>query len=138
MPHVYRSVSELQGKPKKDNGECVRLVQALTKVGHTSTWRAGMRVLDATFIEAGTVVATFNRQGRWPGKSTGNHAAFFVRFGPRAVNGKPMYIVVMDQWTSPRKATISMRTIHSRGPKLHDEGNAFDDSDNADHFYIVQ
>lgn len=136
MPHIYRDARKLEHQAKVDGGQCVRLVQHFTDVGPTSTWRQGARVLDETVIEEGTVIANFNRQGRWPSKSKGNHAAFFVEFGPRGPDGKPMWIVVQDQWTS--KADIHMRRIERRGPKLHDEGNRFDDSDNAEHFYIVK
>jgi len=138
MPHVYRDVRKLQDKSKVDGGECVRLVQHYTNVGHTSTWRQGDRVLDLKFLEPGTVIANFTRQGRWPGKPKGNHAAFFVEFGPRGPDGKPTSIVMMDQWTDARKKTINARTVPRRGVKLHSEGNLFDDSDNAEHFYVVK
>lgn len=136
MPHVYARVRELQHAPKVDGGQCVRLVQHFTNVGHTSTWRPAERVLDATIIQPGTVIANFNRKGRWPGKIKGNHAAFFVEFGPRGPDGKPAWIVVMDQWTD--KIDVHMRRIERRGLKMHDEGNRYDDSDNAELFWVVQ
>ena len=138
MPHIYSDVRKLQDQPKVDGGECVRLAQHYTNVGPTSVWRPGERVLDAKFIPPGTVIANFNKKGRWPGKSKGNHAAFFVEFGPRGPDGKPASIIMMDQWTDVRKKAISARTVPKRGPKTHDEGNYYDDSDNAEHFYIVK
>lgn len=138
MPHVYSDVKKLQGEPKVDGGECVRLVQHYTNVGHTSTWRQGERVMDVTFLALGTVIANFTREGRWPGKKKGNHAALFIEFGPRGRDGKPTTIVVMDQWTDATKRTISARSILRRGAKTHDEGNIYDDSDNAEHFYVVK
>jgi hypothetical protein len=138
MPHVYSDVRKLQDKPKVDGGECVRLVQHYTNVGHTSTWRPGERVLDAKVIVPGTVIANFTKAGRWPGKRKGNHAALFIEFGPRGPDGRPTSIIVMDQWTDARKKAISARSILRRGAKLHDEGNIYDDSDNAEHFYIVK
>ena len=138
MSHVYSNVRALGGKPKVDGGECVRLVQHYTNVGPTTTWRPGERVLDAKDIEPGTVIANFTRAGRWSGRPKGNHAAFFVEFGPRGQDGKPAYIVVMDQWTGARKKTISARSVLRRGTKLHSEGNVYDDSDNAEHFYVVK
>jgi hypothetical protein len=107
-------------------------------VGHTGGWRQGERVIDAKLLEPGTVIANFTKQGRWPGKPKGNHAALFVSFGPRGADGKPAYIVVMDQWANPKKKAISARSIFRRGQKLHSEGNSYDDSDNAEHFYIVK
>jgi hypothetical protein len=136
MPHIYRDARQLEHQPKVDGGECVRLVQHYTQVGPTSTWRQGPRVLDEAIIEEGTVIANFNKQGRWPGKRKGNHAAFFIGFGPRGPDGKPMWIVVQDQWKA--KDDIHMRRIERHGLKLHDEGNRVDDSDNAEHFYIVK
>jgi len=67
MPHIYSEVRKLQDQPKVDGGECVRLVQHYTNVGPTSVWRAGERVLDAKFIPPGTVIANFDKKGRWPG-----------------------------------------------------------------------
>lgn len=136
MPHVDRDARKLEHEPLVDGGHCVRLVQHYTNVGPTSTWRQGLRVLDETFIEEGTVIANFNRQGRWPGKDRGNHAAFFIGFGPRGADGKPIWIAVQDQWKA--KGDVHMRRVERRGLKLHDEGNRFEDSDNAEHFYIVK
>lgn len=136
MPYIYRDAKKLEHQAKVDGGECVRLVQHYTSVGPTSTWRQGPRVLDQSFIEEGTVIANFTRQGRWPGKDNGNHAAFFIEFGPRGADGKPKWIVVQDQWT--KKKDIHMRRIERRGMKLQEEGNSYDDSDNAEHFYVVK
>jgi hypothetical protein len=72
---------------------------------------------------------------RHPNNKTGNHACFFLYFGPISqTTGKPIYIAVMDQWK--KKEHIGMRRIDLRG-KLHSQGNIFDDSDNADAFYVV-
>lgn len=138
MPYVYREVKKLEGQPKVDGGECVRLVQHYAGAGHTSTWRQGERVLDSKVIPVGTVIANFTHQGRWPGLPKGNHAALFLGFGPIGADGKPTSIIVMDQWASPRKKTISARSILRRGAKRHNDGNPYDDSDNAEHFYVVK
>jgi len=136
MPHVYPEVKELEGKDKLGDGNCVALVQALTRVGHTSTWRPGERVMDAMTLAPGTVIATFEN-GRYPNRPSGNHAALYLYSGPRSQQtGKPQYIVVMDQWT--RKPRISARSIYPRGTPLHAAGNRIDDSDNAEHFYVVK
>lgn len=95
-------------------------------------------MLDAQFLAPGTAIANFNKDGRWPGKSKGNHAAFFLGFGPRGADGKPTSIIMMDQWTGAEKKAISTRTVLRRGTKTYDEGNAYDDSDNAEHFYVVK
>ncbi|MCA1247722.1 BPSL0067 family protein [Massilia sp. MS-15] len=136
---VYAArVCECQGTGKERQAgewDCVALVQSLTGVGHTSTWRPGERVMDAKNIPVGTVIATFE-DGRYPNRSTGNHAALFLYFGPKSLKtGKPSYIAVMDQWRS--KPKISARSIWPRG-KSHAEGGWADDSDNAETFYVVR
>lgn len=95
-------------------------------------------MLDAKFLAPGTVIANFTREGRWPGRPKGNHAALFIEFGRRGPDGKPTTIVVMDQWTDQKKRAISARSILRRGLKMHSEGNFYDDSDNAEHFYVVK
>ncbi|WP_460836564.1 BPSL0067 family protein [Massilia agri] len=135
MPHIFSQAKSLEGSQKVGDGNCVALVQHFTKVGHTSTWRPGVRVLDASALATGTVIATFVN-GRYPNRPKGNHAALFLYAGPRdRETGKPSYIAVMDQWTS--KPKISARSIIPRGAKTHAQGNRHDDSDNADHFYVV-
>jgi hypothetical protein len=59
-------------------------------------------------------------------------------FGPRGADAKPTSIIVMDQWTGPKKKKISARSILRRGAKRKSEGNLYDDSDNAEHFYVVK
>lgn len=136
MPHRYPAVGTLEGVEKKGDGNCVALVQTLTKVGTTDTWRAGDRVMDMASLARGTVIATFLR-GRYPNKKKGNHAALYMYSGPTdPETRKPMYIVVMDQWTDKRR--ISARSIYARGNKPKSEGNYYDDSDNADMFYVVK
>lgn len=138
--HAIRllQVRSLQGQPKVGGGDCVELIQRYTSAGHTGTWRAGERVLDAKFIAPGTVIANFTREGRWPGKPKGNHAALFLEFGPRGSDGKPTSFIVMDQWVGPTKPVISARPVRRYGSKMHSEGNVYDDSNNAEHYYIVK
>ncbi|MEV4781460.1 BPSL0067 family protein [Burkholderia sp. LMU1-1-1.1] len=97
MPHIYNDVQKLEGKPVVGNGDCVALVQALTDVGWTGSWRPWVRVIDAGYIRVGTVIATFDKNGRYPNKPTGNHAGFFLGMGPfDSRTGCPEYIVVME------------------------------------------
>lgn len=127
MPYKYSQVRELENADKVGDGNCVALVQHFTDIGHTSSWRAGERVMDVQAISEGTVIATFDRNG---------HAALFLRFGPRSTKtGKPAFIVVMDQWKT--KVKISSRPIHPRAKRKAD-GGLYHDSDNAEAFYIVK
>jgi len=135
MAHVYQKVNTLEKHALIGDGNCVALVQKLTDVGHTSSWKPGERVLDSKSILSGTVIATFEN-GRYPNHRTGNHAAFYLYSGPNSKKtGKPAYIVVMDQWV--RRGFVSSRTIISRERTLS-IGLVYDDSDNANMFYVVK
>ncbi len=136
MPHIYPDAAKLQAKPKVGQGDCVELVQHHTPVGWTGHWRPWVRVLDAGFIRVGTVIATFSKRGHYPNRATGNHAAFFMGMGPLdPKTGRPSYIVVMDQWK--KKGNISERKIYALG-KSKEEGGRYDDSDNAETFWVVE
>lgn len=133
---VYANAPNLQGGTPIGNGDCVPLVQHFTKVGHTSTWRPGIRVVDSVHIPVGTVIATFEN-GIYPNRRKGNHACFFLGYGPVSMTtGKPTSIRVMDQWKNRDPFKIAARTINARG-KSHAEGSPYHDSDNADTFYVV-
>lgn len=133
---VYAKAWQLEGKSAVGNGDCVPLVQHYTNVGNTKSWRPGLRVMDTVHLPIGTVIATFEK-GRYANKSRGNHACFFLEYGPRSqTTGKPMFIKVMDQWIGRKENLIHWRDIHPRG-KSHSDGNPHYDSDNADTFYIV-
>jgi hypothetical protein len=91
--------------------------------------------MDSRNIAPGTVIATFE-DGRYPNRHTGNHAAFYLYSGPNSMKtGKPAYIVVMDQWK--RKGMISARSIYPKVRSLS-LGLTFDDSDNAEMFYVIK
>jgi hypothetical protein len=136
MPYKYLRVRELENADKAGDGNCVALVQHYTGIGQTVTWRQGERVMDMQTIPEGTVIATFDRNGRYPNNAHGNHAALFLRFGPRnAKTGKPTHILVMDQWKTKNK--ISSRPIYPRAQRKAD-GGLYHDSDNAEAFYIVK
>jgi len=84
------------------NGQCVRLPQELTNVGHTSRWQPGELVIDvARTLKPGTVIASFlfEYDKMWFPNSHGWHAALFVRAdGFSTITGKPRRIWMFDQW----------------------------------------
>lgn len=86
------------------NGQCARLPQVLTNVGHTSRWQLGERVVDvARTLKPGTVIANFKLvDGKWKYPNEHRyHAALFVRGeGYSVVTGKPSQIIMFDQWSS--------------------------------------
>lgn len=134
--YVYSKIREKEGEPRLGDGNCVALVQKLTNVGHTSTWSPGLRVMDSVHLPVGCVIATFEF-GRYANKPTGNHACFFLEYGPISqATGKPVHIMVMDQWQGPKRTKIKSRELRPFG-KSHSQGNIITDSDNADMFYVV-
>lgn len=135
---IYQGdIDALEGHAPYGTGECVALVQALTKVGHTSRWRAGPRVVDLRYLNPGTVIANFV-DGRFPNRH-GYHAALFVEFGPRGMSsGRPTAITVMDQFLGRYpKNVVKPRDILARGDRTRKAGNPYADCDNADQFYVV-
>lgn len=88
------------------NGQCARLPQELTNVGHTSRWQPGARVVDvARTLQPGTVIANFlfDYDKAWYPTSHGWHAALFIRGeGFNMTTGKPSKLVMFDQWTSQK------------------------------------
>ena len=77
MSHVYARAAELDGEPLQGDGECVALVKTHTKVGATSGWRPEKTIKGDSTIRPGTVIATFENE-RYPNRSYGNHAAFYL------------------------------------------------------------
>lgn len=128
MSYVYSRVDELEGKDKVGTKECVALIQQFTDAGPTSGWKAGQVVLGNRYIVKGTAIATFVR-GRYPNRSHGNHAAFFLRQG---MNG----IYVMDQWSASNKLFISERFLRSQGKER--DGTFTHASNNAEAFYVIE
>jgi hypothetical protein len=135
MAHVYPEVMALEKHSLIGDGNCAALVQKLTNVGNTSRWRPAERVLDSRGITPGTVIATFE-DGRYPNRHTGNHTALYLYSSPNnPKTGKPAYIVVMDQWK--RKGQVAARSIYPKARSLS-VGLTYDDSDNAEMFYVVK
>lgn len=135
MAHVYPAVKSLEKHALIGDGNCVALVQRLTNVGNIGLWRPEQRVMDSRNIAPSTVIATFQND-RYANRHTGNHAAFYLYSGPNSPKtGKPAYIVVMDQWK--RKGQVAARSIY---PQVRQkvQGGIFDDSDNAEAFYVVK
>ncbi|NHZ94296.1 BPSL0067 family protein [Massilia sp. CCM 8734] len=149
MPHpvVYRdNLDDLMAEWKRTdtkkigNGQCVRLPQEYTNVGHTSRWQRGARVLDLTTLPPGTVIANFklvNNKWRFPNEK-GWHAALFYGFAEveKDPKGKPTAIVMVDQWTNkaPGMRRVSSWTAAEKkaNPKRAEASNE------ATEFYVVE
>ena len=90
------------------SGHCVPLVQQATGAPQANQWVKGPTVRGNSKIPFGAVIATFDDQGRYANKSTGNHAAILLEH-------KPEGLVVLDQWKGKSPARPSRRTIKFKG-----------------------
>ncbi|WP_256079805.1 BPSL0067 family protein [Massilia sp. YIM B04103] len=127
MPYKYEDVDGLENHDMVGSHQCVALVQTYAAAPTTSNWRQGEAVVGNVMLRKGTAVATFVN-GRYPNRSHGNHAAFFLR---QALGG----IYVMDQWKSKKNGKINSRFIRSQGRDK--QGNFKFPSDNADAFFVI-
>jgi len=127
MAYVYNSVDLLQSQPLVGDGECVTLVRRYAHLGPTATWRAGKKVWGDKSIPRGTAIATFFN-GRWPGRSTGNHAAFYLDQDEHG-------IWVMDQWRTLVK--IEKHQIRPKGGP-NPNGSYPSASSNAEAFFVIE
>jgi hypothetical protein len=122
------------------NGECARLPEALTSVGHTSRWQPGERVIDvARTLKPGTVIANFvfkNGKARYPNQH-GYHAALFVRGeGFSMATSKPRKIWMFDQWAGKSPHTPGLRFLNVYSPEqIRQMGRL--PCDDASAFYVV-
>jgi hypothetical protein len=127
------------------NGQCARLVQELTSVGHTSRWQPGERVVDvARTLKPGTVIANFifEYDKMWFPNSHNWHACLFVRGeGFSVVTGKPSRIVVFDQWIGKKKSRKDSHMPGIRGITAWTDEQAKarqkEPADNANEFFVV-
>lgn len=128
-----------EGTKKLANGQCARLPQELTDVGHTSRWQRGPRVLDSPHLLAGTVIANFklvNGKYVFPNE-TGWHAGLFHRFEGRRImtSGLPCEFSMVDQWVGKKPGERGMAILPAWFKKKNPR---FDEPSNrADEFYVV-
>jgi hypothetical protein len=121
MPYIAANPDHFVGK-KMGSGQCVAYVEAITMIGPTGTWHAGIKVLSASQgeIAKGTVIATMV-DGHYPNHAHGNHAAIYLSHDHDGIR-------VIDQWVGQ---VVHYRTIHNRG----DQGSP---SNDASKFYVVE
>lgn len=108
---------------EKGNTECVAFVRMVPLVGGgnliwTRDWRKGKYVKDLKpeEIVKGTVIATFDENGVYPGDN--RHAAIYISHNDKG-------IAVYDQWNSQKK--VLQRTLYYRDSpnRTVDNGNFF-------------
>lgn len=99
-----------------DNGHCMRHVQVVAGVPHSSMLRRGAKVRDAEDVPRGTVIGTFDANGRYANATDGSsHVAILLA---RRADG----LLVVDQYIGK---PVGERLIRYRGG----EGSAVNDGD---------
>jgi hypothetical protein len=99
-------------------GQCVSYVKAVTPgLPQTSLWNKGDLAKGNASLEAGTVIATFDADGRYFG-----HAAIYESQDADGIN-------VIDQWITPPP-----EPIHRRMLRFGAQGH----SNDGDNFFVVE
>lgn len=123
------SEKDVFGKSKYVNRqgktECVEFIRQASRAPHTSGWTQGMKVSDAKpgEILRGTVIATFDLNGRYPVDGLGKHAAIYLEHNADR-------ILVLDQWND--QGAVKQRPIHFKRPTATRRSN------DADAFFVVE
>jgi hypothetical protein len=96
-------------------GQCVSYVkQVCPTLPNTKDWVRGTRVRDVDGLLPGTVIATFNAEGKYQG-----HAAIFESKNTQG-------LLVYDQWmTPPTPSPVGSRLLRWGAPKASNNGDAF-------------
>lgn len=123
------------------DGECAKLPQFLTDVGHTSRWMAGPRVVELAYLNPGTVIANIkfsNGRVAYPNEH-GYHTGLFVGFEHCAltVDGKVRYskFTMIDQWRGAHPRPLDARPKLGYTPA--EASNRILPCDNANEFFVV-
>lgn len=112
MPVVASRYDHMRGQTH-GTGHCVSLVCELAGLPQTSMWRRGDPVLGGNFAE-GTVIATFDRSGRYANATDGSsHAAILIAEVPGGLN-------VFDQWVGKVAGERIIRNKRGAGPSAND------------------
>ena len=101
------------------SGQCVALVYATTPgIGSTRCWSCGEPVQGNTRLQPGTVIATFDRCGRYANATDGSsHAAIYLGQNEHGIQ-------VLDQWAGSPAAVRTIRWSNPGGTAAN-TGTAF-------------
>jgi hypothetical protein len=92
----------------------VDLVRHAAKLGHTSLWRRGERVLGGEHV-SGTVIATFTAAGLYANATDGSsHAAILLE------QDEAGGLRVIDQWVGHPASARTIRDKSGSGPAADD------------------
>jgi hypothetical protein len=148
-PFVLTDYAKYIGTGMKGNGACVALPQTLVDgIGQVSTWRQGDQVRGSKTILPGTVIATFETNGRYMNREHQNHAAIYIAQVTAGVDGETETgIKVLDQWNGnpphpPHPPQTRVITYLGKYEKEHTFPSAAktiykSPSDNGDALFIV-
>ncbi|WGS50055.1 BPSL0067 family protein [Paraburkholderia sp. D15] len=126
MPYVANLAvaNALKGQLVGD-GQCVSFVHEVVSIPASSLWNQGDLVKGSSSIAPGTVIATFDSNGRYGNHTDGrSHAAIYLGQNETGIR-------VLDQWNGHTQQPVHERTIRFRnghGPKVND----------GDQFYVVR
>lgn len=105
-----------------DNGHCMRHVQVVAGVPHSSELRKGAKVRGTALIPVGTIIATFDATGCYANATDGSsHIAIYLGQDEEGIE-------VTDQWVGQ---PVHERFIRFKGG----QGPACDD---GDQFFVVK
>jgi hypothetical protein len=120
MPFIAKDPNAHLGEVV-DNGHCLRHVQIVASVPHSSKLRRGANVREAR-LATGTVVGTFDDAGRYANATDGSsHVAVLIRQDPEG-------LLVIDQWVGQPVHERVIRFKAGHGPAC----------DDADRYFIVE
>ena len=125
-------------QPSYGKGSCVDLPKHLyPEVGATALWRQGPAVQGNTTILPGTLIATFETDGRYKSHPKNNHAGIYVRQDDK-------FIYIFDQWNGKSPEIPVVRPVSLLGkrakPITYPSGVVSDydrPSDNGSAFFII-
>jgi hypothetical protein len=117
MAYLCRQPENYEGK-KIGSGQCVAFVQECANAPLTSLWKKGGKVRGNLTVKRGTAIATFDKDGKYPNRGTGNHAAIYVS---QDASG----IWVYDQWLA--QGAVKKRLIRFKNGlgSVSNDGDAY-------------
>jgi len=111
------------------SGQCVAYVQAAAHAPSTSLWRRGSLVQGNEDLAPGTVIATFDPNGRYGNHTDGrSHAAIYLGQDKTGIR-------VLDQWVSHRDGQTVPVGVHERVIRFGPKPRAENDGSN---YYVVE
>ncbi|MRX07769.1 BPSL0067 family protein [Pseudoduganella sp. FT25W] len=135
MEYRYKgSLAALENADPVGDGGSVALVCHYAGAPATAVWRPGPRVLDALRVWPGTAIATFAAPSAGYTSMQGQCAALFLAAGPPDAEGRPSYIVILEQAPQQR---ILPRIVRRYTPQQA-KGLRLADCDNAEAYYLIR